>query len=173
MVRLSIETQIAAPPEVCFDLARDIEFYAQSLSRTQERVLLRPANRRLALGDEVEFQGRHLGLIFRFTARITAFDLPLYFRDEMTCGPFRSFIHDHHFRSCSGGTLMSDHLQFAAPLGPLGWIAERLLLRSHLAKIIRERAYAIRLAAQTLPPPPETLSYSLSSHTSRPPKSVE
>lgn len=37
MARFRIVTKIAAPIEVCFDLARDIDFHTRSLGDTEER----------------------------------------------------------------------------------------------------------------------------------------
>ena len=117
MTRLEIRTHIDAPPEVCFDLARDVDFHARSLAHTGERVTVRPNHGLLRLGDEVEFEGRHLGVRQRLRARIESFDRPRQFRDVMVTDAFRSFIHDHVFEPSAGGTLMRDRLQFAAPSG--------------------------------------------------------
>lgn len=148
MTALTVETSIAAPPEVCFDLARDLEFHAESLAHTGERVLRRPEHRLLVLGDDVEFEGRHFGIRFRLSARITAFDPPVYFRDEMTRGPFKSFAHDHRFTPSPEGTIMRDVLRFEAPLGLLGRLAESFLLQTHMEAILRCRAQALRHAAE-------------------------
>ncbi|MEL6770918.1 MAG: hypothetical protein AAFP18_07625 [Bacteroidota bacterium] len=83
MVEFEVTTWIAAPPAVCFDLARDVDFHAQSLAHTGERVVERPAHALLELGDEVEFEGRHFGVVQRHRARITGFDAPVFFRDTM------------------------------------------------------------------------------------------
>ncbi len=76
MTQLVVRTPIAAPPEVCFDLARDVDFHAQSLAHTGERVTDRPEHSLLCLGDEVEFEGRHLGVRQRLRARITRSTVP-------------------------------------------------------------------------------------------------
>jgi len=148
VLQVSVETTIAAPPQICFDLARDVEFHAESLADTQEKILRRPPNRLLALGDEVEFQGRHLGIRFRLAARITAVEPACFFQDQMVSGPFSSFTHDHRFDPIPQGTLMRDVLRFSAPLGPLGWAAERLFLHRHLRAVLDRRGQAIRLAAE-------------------------
>ena len=93
-----VETWIDAPPEACFDLARDVEFHARSLAQTQKRVIERPEDRALLEeGDTVTFEGRHFGIRFRHRARITALERPRHFRDEMIVGAFRTFVHDHDF----------------------------------------------------------------------------
>ncbi|MEO1633199.1 MAG: cyclase/dehydrase, partial [Bacteroidota bacterium] len=89
MVEFEVTTWIAAPPAVCFDLARDVDFHAESLAHTGERVVDRPGHRLLELEDEVEFEGRHFGVVQRHRARITALEVPNFFRDEMVRGAFR------------------------------------------------------------------------------------
>ena len=55
-----------------------------------------------------------------------------YFVDEQRMGPYRFWYHEHDFRKISSGTLMKDRFTYAAPMGFLGdmlnrvWIAERL-----------------------------------------------
>ena len=148
MTDLEVHTHIAAPPEVCFDLARDLDVHARSLAHTGERVTARPTHSRLELGDEVEFEGRHLGVRQRLRARIEAFDRPHHFRDVMVRGAFRSFAHDHVFEPRAGGTLMRDRLRFAAPLGPLGVIVERMVLRPYLRRLLAARGQAIKATAE-------------------------
>ena len=150
MTDLEIQTHIAAPPEVCFDLARDVDFHARSLAHTGERVTLRPDRSLLELGDEVEFEGRHLGVRQRLRARIDWFDRPRQFRDVMVRGAFRSFVHDHIFEPSASGTLMRDRLRFAAPLGPLGVAVERAVLRPYLARLIAARGREIKNAAERM-----------------------
>lgn len=148
MTELEVQTRIAAPPDVCFDLARDVDFHAESLGHTGERVTDRPDRALLELGDEVEFEGRHLGVRQRLRARVVAFDRPHHFRDVMVRGAFRRFEHDHIFERVAGGTLMRDRLRFGAPLQPLGVVVERVVLRPYLARVIAARGQAIRHAAE-------------------------
>jgi ligand-binding SRPBCC domain-containing protein len=83
-----------------------------------------------------------------FTSRITAFDRPHHFRDEMQRGAFRSFVHDHYFVPERGGTKMTDVLMFSAPLGVLGRLAEKLFLRRYMERLLRTRNEAIRAEAE-------------------------
>lgn len=148
MTRLEVRTPIAAPPEVCFDLARDIDFHARSFAHTGERVTDRPEHGLLRLGDEVEFEGRHLGVRQRLRARVDAFDRPRHFRDVMMRGAFRAFTHDHVFEPTAGGSVMIDRLQFAAPLWPLGVAVERAVLVPYLRRLIAGRGQEIKAAAE-------------------------
>lgn len=148
MTELEVQTLIAAPRALCFDLARNVEFHAQSLAYTGERVVVRPVHPLLRLGDEVEFEGRHLGVRQRLRARITELTAPAYFRDVMVRGAFRAFTHDHIFREVASGTLMIDHLRFTAPGGVLSGLIERHLLRPYLRGLIEQRGAEIKKAAE-------------------------
>jgi ligand-binding SRPBCC domain-containing protein len=68
----------------------------------------------------------------------------------MTKGAFKSFVHDHSFEEISlDQTLMRDVLRFAAPLGPLGWIAETIVLRRYLQHFLETRNRLIQRVAES------------------------
>ena len=46
---------------------------------------------------------------------------------------------------------MVDAVAFAAPLGPVGWVAERALLGRYLRGLIERRAEYLQIAAATHP----------------------
>lgn len=148
MARIEVVTQIAAPPETCFDLARDIDLHTRSLAGSGEKAVAGVTRGLIGPGEEVTFQGRHFGVTLRHTSRITAFDRPQMFRDEMVRGQFRSFVHLHLFEPEDGGTKMTDRVEFIAPLGPLGRFAELLFLRRYLETLLRERGRAVQEAAE-------------------------
>ncbi len=75
------------------------------------------------------------------TSLIDRYDLPHYFRDVMVKGHFRRFEHEHFFElSEHGGTIMRDRLVLKAPFGPLGWLAERLILRNYFTRLPAQNA---------------------------------
>jgi len=63
-------------------------------------------------------------------------------------GAFRSFVHDHFFTAQGTGTTMKDVLVFAAPLGILGRIAEKVVLRRYLERLLTSRAVVIKQATE-------------------------
>lgn len=143
---VTIELWIDAPIERCFDAARDLDLHVTSMQHTNERAVAGRMSGLIELDEEVTWRGRHFGVTQHFTSRITAFDRPHHFRDEMQRGAFRSFVHDHYFVAENGGTKMTDVLVFAAPLGILGVLAEKLFLRRYLERLLTTRAEAIRSA---------------------------
>jgi ligand-binding SRPBCC domain-containing protein len=147
---IRIVTEIAAPIEQCFDLARDIDFHTRSFEATGERAVAGRSTGLIELGESVTWEARHLGIRQRFTAKVTMFDRPRFFRDEMTAGAFRSFAHDHLFESCDGLTVMTDEVDFRSPFGPLGWLVDRLFVAGYLRRLLDGRCQAIKREAEAI-----------------------
>ncbi len=148
MQTIRIETFLAAPIELCFDAARDLDLHMKFAADTGERAIAGRTSGLIGDGEEVTWRARHFGVVQSFTSRITAFDRPRYFQDAMQRGAFRSFVHDHQFNEDRGGTRMIDIVTFAAPLGLLGRIAEKLVLRGYLERFLRLRAATIKAAVE-------------------------
>lgn len=148
MAAFRIVTVIDAPAEVCFDLARDIDFHTRSLADTGERAVAGRVTGLIGPGESVTWEARHLGVRQRLTAEVTVFDRPSYFRDEMTAGAFRSFVHDHRFEPRDGGTVMVDEVVFRSPFGPVGWLVDRLFMTGYLRRLLEGRCRAIKQAAE-------------------------
>ena len=145
----TITTDIQAPIQTCFDLARDIGFHVRSLEHTNERAIAGRTDGLIELGETVTWQAKHLGMTRRMTVKITAMDRPTHFRDEQTDGPFKHFIHDHFFEDLGNGmTRMRDVIDFASPYGALGRIVDRVYLASYLEKLITQRGLAIKAKAE-------------------------
>jgi len=144
-----IETVIEAPIEVCFDLARDIDFHTRSLEHTGERAVAGRVTGLIERGEFVTWEARHLGVRQRLTSEVTVLDRPTYFRDVMRAGAFRSFAHDHRFEVRNGRTVMRDEVEFRSPLGPLGWLVDQIFMTGYLRRLLENRAQAIKREAET------------------------
>ena len=149
MPTLIVETNIQAAPERCFDLARDIDLHCATASRTQERAIAGVTSGLIGLGESVTFEGVHFGVRQRFTARVTEFDFPHRFVDEMTRGAFRTMKHVHEFAPHNSGTRMTDTLIWTSPLGIMGVIADKLFVERHLRHFLLERNAALKAFAET------------------------
>ena len=164
MIELHETTLIAAPLERCFDLARSIEVHLLGNTHSGEQATAGtrtgvPTGRSLpggvvtgliGPGEQVTWRARHFGVRQHLTSAITAFKPPSYFQDTMLSGAFHSMQHDHHFRTLANGlTEMRDDFRFSAPLGPLGWIAERVVLRRYMTNLLRERNAIIKQVAES------------------------
>jgi ligand-binding SRPBCC domain-containing protein len=138
-VRFECVTKLAMPPGEAFDLSLSVAAHVASMARTGERAVGRVSSDVLGLGDEITWRAWHFGVPWRLTSRITAFDRPQRFIDEQVRGPFHRFHHEHLFEAIDGGSLMTDIVEFEAPAGWLGRLAERLVLASYLRALIEER----------------------------------
>ena len=143
------EIEIFAPPERCFDLARSVDAHVASTRGTGELAVAGVTTGLLALGDTVTWRARHFGVTQELTAKITAFDRPRHFRDEMTRGAFARLCHDHYFEPTATGTRMVDVFDFTAPLGPLGSAVDRLFLARYLRTFLEERGRALKQFAES------------------------
>ena len=149
MPTIRLHTHINASVERCFDLARDVEVHCRTAAFTGERVL--PPGRTeglLEFSDEVIFEAVHLGIRQRLTARITELEPPRRFVDEMVRGPFRRLRHVHTFTADGGATLMEDVIQWEAPLGPLGRLADVLFLERHLRWFLTTKQALLKQLAE-------------------------
>ncbi|MGB7191205.1 MAG: SRPBCC family protein [Acidobacteriaceae bacterium] len=148
MVSIEEITTIHAPIQRCFDLSRSIDLHLLSTARTGERAVAGVTTGLIGLGERVTWRAKHLGLWQELTSEITAMDSPVYFRDAMVRGAFRSFEHEHSFTELDNATTeMKDVLRFAAPIPLLGRIAE-IFLRPYLSKFLRERNEALKTVAE-------------------------
>ena len=149
MPTIRVSTDIGAPPDRCFDLARSVDAHVESATGTSERAVAGVTTGLLGPGDEVTWRARHFGVSQALASRITTFDPPHRFQDSMVRGAFAHFVHDHLFVATSGGTRMVDEIDYAAPGGPLGWLAERLFLTAYLTRFIRRRGLALKRLAES------------------------
>ncbi len=82
------------------------------------------------------------------TTEIRAFDRPKHFRDTVVAGYFARFDHDHFFEQVDDTTLMTDHLDFRSPLGPIGGAADVLFVRWYLTRLLARRNRCIKAIAE-------------------------
>ncbi|QHL89291.1 cell division protein [Nibribacter ruber] len=150
MPTLQLETFMEAPPDVCFDLSRSIDLHILSTQKTGERAIAGRTSGLLQLGETVTWRAQHFGFWQTLTSKITAFERPHFFVDEMVQGAFKSFRHEHHFTPRpGGGTLVKDVFTFASPLGILGTLANHLVLTKYMKRLLLERNQIIKEYAES------------------------
>jgi ligand-binding SRPBCC domain-containing protein len=150
MTEIKLVTHFRAPAERVFDLSLSIDLHQRSTGKTGERAVAGRTSGLIGLGETVTWRARHLGVWQHLTTRISAYDRPRHFADEQVRGAFAWFRHDHWFEpDGEGGCVVRESFRFAAPLGPLGWIAERVFLRRYMTRFLRERNEVIRQVAES------------------------
>jgi ligand-binding SRPBCC domain-containing protein len=147
---LDLTTEIAAPPEVCFDLSLDVDLHMASTSPSREKAIAGVTSGTMRLGEEVTWEARHFGIAWHMTSRITQHERPASFTDEMQHGPFGRWHHTHLFEHADESTIMRDEIDFASPFGPIGRIVDALLLKRYMMRLIQRRnAHLKRVAEAT------------------------
>lgn len=141
MPRIRLVTDIAAEPALVFDLSIDVDVHMASTSPSNERAVKGVVHGRMALGDTVTWRARHFGISWRATSRITAYDRPRTFTDEMERGPFRRWRHVHRFEPTATGTRMVDEVDYAAPV-PVPF------LHGYMVRLLQARNDHIRAEAE-------------------------
>lgn len=148
MPTIRLEMYIDAPPERCFDLSLSVDLHRHSVAHTHERPVAGVTSGMMKLGDTVTWEAVHFGIKQHLTSKITAYERPYRFTDEMIQGAFQEIIHVHEFVSQPPGTLMVDLFTFHAPLGILGRIAETLVLTRYMKGLLLTRNRYLKKVAE-------------------------
>ena len=132
-----------------FELSLDVDVHAEGFEDAGESAVDGVTSGVMQAGDTVKWRARHFGIWWTMTSEIVEHDPPRFFVDEQQRGPFKRFRHEHHFESAADGTtIMIDRIDFAAPLGVLGQVAERAVLGRYLPKLIDQRNEFLVAAAR-------------------------
>jgi ligand-binding SRPBCC domain-containing protein len=73
---------------------------------------------------------------------------PVRFVDEAVSSAFAFLRHVHEFRTGEGATQMIDTLEWKAPFGVLGVLADRLFLRRHMLWFVKTKQQALKAIAE-------------------------
>ena len=148
---IHLTTDIEAPIEHVFDLARNVDLHTKSMDQTNERAVAGVTSGLLSEGDRVTWRARHFGLPLELTVEISSFDPPHRFRDTMVDGPFATQEHDHKFESTAEGTRMEDMFRFSSPLGPVGKVVDALYLEQYMRQLLVGRNRHLKEVAESGP----------------------
>lgn len=149
MPLIELITVINAPIGRCFDLARSIDLHKLSTEGTDEEAIAGVTSGLIGKNREVTWRAKHFGIAQTLSSRITEFERPYHFRDEMIKGAFKSIRHDHIFREAGDNTVMKDMFYFESPGWILGRLANRLILKSYLRSLLTRRNQVIKRVAES------------------------
>jgi len=148
MLLIQLHTYINSDIKTCFDLARNIDFHQESLKHSNEKAIAGKTSGLIAFGESVTWDATHFGIKQQLTSKITAFDAPNYFVDEMVSGVFKSFKHEHIFKNEGNQTLMIDKFYFESPFGIFGKLANKLFLKNYMIKLLATRNSLLKEKAE-------------------------
>lgn len=97
----------------------------------------------------------HPGMIITYTVK-PLFGIPMewvteithvkekeYFIDEQRFGPYAMWNHMHTFEAKDGGVLMGDLLNYKIPLGPIGQLANFVMVENKIDEIFNHRVKSV------------------------------
>ncbi|OAQ39734.1 cell division protein [Pedobacter psychrophilus] len=146
---IHLETKIKAELEVVFDLSRSIDLHKISTEKTNETAIAGKTSGLIEMNESVTWRAKHFGFYQTLTSKITEFDRPNFFIDEMQKGAFKEFKHEHHFKKLNQTTLMTDIFDYKSPYGFLGKLADKLFLEKYMTKLLAERNNVIKEFAES------------------------
>ncbi len=102
-------------------------------------------------GAEFDYIIKWLGFPMKWRSLISKYDPPHCFVDEQIVGPYKSWHHRHTFAETENGIIVGDHLEYTLPLGPLGSLAQTLMVKRQVQQIFcfRQKALAKIFAGST------------------------
>lgn len=84
-----------------------------------------------------------MNIPIKWMTEITQVKSKEYFVDEQRFGPYKMWHHQHKFQEVDGGVLMTDIVTYIPPMGFLGAIANKIMIKRELDKIFAFRTLAI------------------------------
>ncbi len=145
--RLERRQYLAHPlPEVFefFALARNLERITPSWLRFE---VLTPEPVQMEVGTLIDYRLHLHGVALGWTSQIEVWDpdppAP-QFVDRAIRGPFSLWHHRHRFSASGEGTIVSDEVHWAPPLGLLGELARPLFIDRDLERIFDHRQQAVQ-----------------------------
>jgi ligand-binding SRPBCC domain-containing protein len=98
----------------------------------------------MGVGTLIEYRLRLRRVPVRWRTRIEAWEPPRRFVDAQIRGPYSLWEHTHTFEEDEpGATIIEDRVRYSIPFGPLGNLANRLLVRRDLRQIFDYRRDAV------------------------------
>lgn len=133
-----------APIESAFEFfsrAENLQAITPPLLRFR---IVSPLPAEIGAGTQIRYRMRIHGVPVGWLTEIEEWDPPHRFVDRQLSGPYALWHHTHSFeRLGSDRTRMTDVVRYGHRLGPLGEVAERLLVRRDLDRIFDYRRDSI------------------------------
>jgi len=146
---IHLETIIAAPTEIVFDVSRNITVHAEADKAHNLRAIAGVTEGLINLNETVTWEAKHFGFNLNHTTKIIAMNRPHSFSDEMIKGMFGHWHHLHKFETLKDGkTKMIDLVDLASPFGVLGKIVDAVYLKSYMTKFLLEHNKNIKRVAE-------------------------
>lgn len=133
------ETTLTAPTEEVFSFLLQPARLIQ-ISPPEMGLKFVDAPERLQMGDTFRFMVQTMGQVQTITHRITAYEDPSLFVEELIEGPLPLWVHTHSFVSLDGSrTMIQDRIEFQPPGGLIGLLLTESRILDHLDDAFHHR----------------------------------
>jgi ligand-binding SRPBCC domain-containing protein len=150
---IKLTTFIESSIEIVFDLSRSIDLHKISTQKTDEEAIAGITTGLIGLNESVTWRAKHFGIYQKLTSKITTFDRPYSFTDEMVKGIFKSFKHQHIFKKTGNNIEMTiemiDIFEYESPFGIFGKLADTIFLERYMTNFLKERNQIIKEFAES------------------------
>jgi ligand-binding SRPBCC domain-containing protein len=103
-----------------------------------------PAPIEMGVGTLIEYRLRLHRVPVRWRTRIALWEPPRRFVDVQVHGPYSLWEHTHTFEEDGPeATIIGDRVRYSIPFGPVGELADRLLVRRDLQQVFDYRRDAV------------------------------
>lgn len=140
---LEREQRLPVSPERLFEFfadARNLEAITPPLLRFR---VLTPEPIVMGAGTLIRYRLQVHGVPVNWLTEITCWEPPHRFVDEQRSGPYALWHHTHTFERDGEETIMRDVVRYRVGFGPLGLLANALLVRRDVEAIFDFRAQRI------------------------------
>lgn len=149
--QLAARTVLDAPLEQVFPFFARAENLSAITPSTMSFRIMSPLPIAMRVGAVIDYRIRTGPVPMSWRTLIEAWEPGRRFVDSQTRGPYKAWWHEHRFVADGDRTVMEDRVLYAPPLGPLGWIANRLIVAPMLRRIFAYRTQAIQARFPTRP----------------------
>src|SRR5688572_17267776 len=153
MPSLTYQTTIKAPIDAVWAFHDDVARALPALSPPGDEVTLESMDGPPRVGFTLVINAKGPVGRVRWVARYEAYDPPhnvvfgreARFVDVQDEGPFKQMRHSHEFEAIDDhNTRMIDHIDYQVGYGPLGWVADLLIVRRKFNSMFRYRHAQLR-----------------------------
>ena len=138
------EVIVPAPLEEVFEFFSNAENLLKLTPSQLKFRILTPLPIHMAEGALIDYRLSILGVPMHWTSKITVWEPGVRFADEQLRGPYKSWVHEHAFEACDGGTKVIDNVDYAPPGAFLSQLVQTFFVGPQVAAIFKYRNKVIK-----------------------------
>ena len=132
---LETKTEISKPLDQVFDFFSRAENLEKLTPKWLNFKILTPLPIEIRQGKIIDYEIRLFGIPFKWKTLITDWQPGIKFTDEQLKGPYKTWIHTHHFEAVGSKTVMRDRVEYRPKGGILSPIIHYFFVKKQVKKI--------------------------------------